>query len=1085
MTERFARRLGLSCGFVVALLMALALARSVEATTITVQSLSPGSSPTSCTLRDAVTAANEDRAVGACVAGSGTDEIVVAVTGTLVLTDVLPTITTNLSILGPGASALTLSRNPGGPEFRFIDIDAAYPVTPVVTLSGFRIMNGSVVGTNGTGGAIVVRDYSSLTVVGMAFENNRAQSGGAIHIRGPLTVANSLFVNNVATNAGGAAFTDYYTVITASRFISNAALGSGSSSAGGGGAVRLNIGPNWVYNSIFARNWVTPTAVGGATFRISSLNDTYIFHCTIVGDDHVTPSSAIYTTNGGGVTVNLVDSIVTSHTIGLHRSGTIIITEDYNLFYGNITNTQGSETWGPVYSGGNSLTAAPGFLNPKADNYRLLGDSPAIDAGIDAGIYSDFDGNTRPLGWRHDIGAFEHAVDFVIQKTVLPVVRRPGGRVNYTLAFTNTGSHAAAGVVITDALPAEIEDVTSGATLAVTVTPGSEYVFSVPGPFLPGDSGTITLSGTLLPDLLPGPITNTATIGSRNWETNTLDNTSAAVVTVIDGQRIDKWATPSGGVLLPGQRITYTVVVSAPAASPLEYITITDAPPPGTLLVADSITGSGVVSVASAIVMTQASIAASGIATLTFGVQVDPALAASTLVTNVAQVRSNMVGIMNTNAVTHEARVPASLVLVVAPPALPADGVATSIVTAHLADAFDRPVPGVAITGRITPGGRGGLSFFAPTNADGRSSATWQASTRSGTATIAVTTGALTACVPVTLVAGAPATVSVKLAPNVLVADGTSTAAVTVTVVDVYSNVVPNVSVGGYVAPASLGSVTAGATNVSGTASGIWTAGTSAGAGVLYIGTGVVTGSAPAHLVAGAATTVSVSAMPGMVMANGISTTQIGLKVTDLFNNPVAGESLTLTASLGQLAQSAGATNADGRFTTTLTAGVEPGWATVVAQNGGGRMGSVNVEVRTANTPGQVLTGTYRTDATRARSGDVLTFTLVVTNIGLSLAPDVILTATVPGGTSLNGAAAIALPDSPAQASGVVTWTGSLAPGARHTLSFSVTIVAGIGWLSSTAAGYDGRAVNFELPVQVDIEPNARAFVPILMTGEG
>ncbi|MCL6524176.1 MAG: putative Ig domain-containing protein [Thermoflavifilum sp.] len=53
-----------------------------------------------------------------------------------------------------------------------------------------------------------------------------------------------------------------------------------------------------------------------------------------------------------------------------------------------------------------------GFVNPSAGDYHLLPSSPAVDAGMDLrtyGIYSDFDGNTRPYGRAFDIGAYEYA----------------------------------------------------------------------------------------------------------------------------------------------------------------------------------------------------------------------------------------------------------------------------------------------------------------------------------------------------------------------------------------------------------------------------------------------------------------------------------------------------------------------------------------------------------------------------------------------------------------------------------------------------------------------------------------------------
>ena len=50
--------------------------------------------------------------------------------------------------------------------------------------------------------------------------------------------------------------------------------------------------------------------------------------------------------------------------------------------------------------------------DPKfdADGYHLTKDSPCIDVGMDAGVYNDIDGDSRPQGAGYDIGADEYVV---------------------------------------------------------------------------------------------------------------------------------------------------------------------------------------------------------------------------------------------------------------------------------------------------------------------------------------------------------------------------------------------------------------------------------------------------------------------------------------------------------------------------------------------------------------------------------------------------------------------------------------------------------------------------------------------------
>ena len=61
-----------------------------------------------------------------------------------------------------------------------------------------------------------------------------------------------------------------------------------------------------------------------------------------------------------------------------------------------------------VTSGGHSLVGYSKFVDPLNGDYRLQLGSAAIDRGVDAGVYTDLDGNPRPIGAGFDIGAYEY-----------------------------------------------------------------------------------------------------------------------------------------------------------------------------------------------------------------------------------------------------------------------------------------------------------------------------------------------------------------------------------------------------------------------------------------------------------------------------------------------------------------------------------------------------------------------------------------------------------------------------------------------------------------------------------------------------
>jgi hypothetical protein len=85
-----------------------------------------------------------------------------------------------------------------------------------------------------------------------------------------------------------------------------------------------------------------------------------------------------------------------------------------SIFQNNIVAAPGgnyfSKSGGEVTESNNLYVATvgeAGFVNAADQNYHLTEDSPAVDAGVNAGIASDYDGIPRPQGALPDIGAYE------------------------------------------------------------------------------------------------------------------------------------------------------------------------------------------------------------------------------------------------------------------------------------------------------------------------------------------------------------------------------------------------------------------------------------------------------------------------------------------------------------------------------------------------------------------------------------------------------------------------------------------------------------------------------------------------------
>ena len=422
-----------SLGFGVALGVAVLLLGPVgaaSATTFNVNTTtdgnhgSCGTTPGSCSLRDAIIAAN---------AGSGGDTINVP-PGTYDLTltgageDMAATgdldITKSVTVAGAGAgSGGTTVKGEGDRVFDIFSGAAA------VTISGMAITNGA----ENFGGAIRTVG-SSLTLTGDSFTQNTATSvgfGGAIFAEpsggGTLMITNCTFSSNMAADAttmsggfGGAVMFEPggtgTLTITGSTFSSNTSAGS-TTQGGFGGAFMFEPGADpsslSVTNSTFTANQAGGHHGfgGGIIFEPSGATSSgTLTHITVVGNSTTGADS------GGGILVEAAPLMIRNSII----SG--------NTAAGVASNCSANDAGTLVTAGhGVELGASCGFdlnADPKvaalADNggptktMALTAGSPAIDAADDAfcpatdqrGVARPQDGGTG-RGAICDIGAFE------------------------------------------------------------------------------------------------------------------------------------------------------------------------------------------------------------------------------------------------------------------------------------------------------------------------------------------------------------------------------------------------------------------------------------------------------------------------------------------------------------------------------------------------------------------------------------------------------------------------------------------------------------------------------------------------------
>ena len=103
-------------------------------------------------------------------------------------------------------------------------------------------------------------------------------------------------------------------------------------------------------------------------------------------------------------------------------SNTILVSQTVGIYVENGSSAQmdgtlwGSAAWanGQDWAGGGTILTGtvnvwgdPGFIDPENGDYHIAPTSAAVDAGVDAGVYTDIDGEPRPIGPGFDIGTDE------------------------------------------------------------------------------------------------------------------------------------------------------------------------------------------------------------------------------------------------------------------------------------------------------------------------------------------------------------------------------------------------------------------------------------------------------------------------------------------------------------------------------------------------------------------------------------------------------------------------------------------------------------------------------------------------------
>ena len=378
--------------------------------------------------------------------------------------------------------------------------------------------------------------------------------------------------------------------------------------------------------------------------------------------------AAAGTNNDGTFNVKAGDTLTTTYNDGFTAGGgTATVTATTNVTTSCVTGTlSASATILPTQAIAISVTDADRNTNPATtQSFTVTVNNPATgetetvtltETGVNTGVFSGSLATSEGVVADPAVGVLAVAKDDVvtttygdtcnnlggpgnstanttvvkpvltISKTDAPDPVNAGSNITYTLSYSNTGTAAASGVVVTDTIPANTSFVsaTGGGTLAAGVVTWNIGALAV------GGSGSVQLVVQVTSPLANGTV---ITNGAFNIDSNeTTPLAGAAITTTVSSSpvlAISKTDAPDP--VNAGSNITYTLSYSNTGNANATGVVIADTVPANATFV--SATGGGTLA-AGVVTWNIGALAAGGSGSVQLVVQVASPLANGSVITN-------------------------------------------------------------------------------------------------------------------------------------------------------------------------------------------------------------------------------------------------------------------------------------------------------------------------------------------------------------------------------------------------------------------------------------------------------------------
>jgi len=294
--------------------------------------------------------------------------------------------------------------------------------------------NSSTGGNCYTGGGLWARG-DDILIQGNTFVDNSAYGGGGLAVNGAGLVKSNVISGNRAIYGGGMHIGGGDPVLDSNVIISN------SAQQAGGGISIFNCYPACaplLENNVIAKNVMMGDASwflsGGSAVLVYFGQSAELIHNTIVGNRCPNgDGSAVLVYHSSVVT--LTNNILVSHTLGITVASDCTATLEATLWgAGAWANRADWGGTGKVATGTINVWRDPSFVDPLNDDYHIRFTSPAVDAGVEAGVAGDLDGEARPFNAAPDIGADEWAtVEAVAEPDSVSAITATAGGLTTTV----------------------------------------------------------------------------------------------------------------------------------------------------------------------------------------------------------------------------------------------------------------------------------------------------------------------------------------------------------------------------------------------------------------------------------------------------------------------------------------------------------------------------------------------------------------------------------------------------------------------------------------------------------------------------